>query len=203
MLPPSSSRTAAARSEPDRTSPYASIVLPVRLRVDLLQLVHHIVQHPVEALQDLHRQLLCHQWLCGTLLSLHLLLQLIQFIELLTDCFQQRVDVFFLELVKADLPRQLEALEAPLRKPLGQVEAPLINGELQTALSSCPTDAGLRHLLPGIVDMPNCITNGVGLPMTLYHVFLKFHLSLLGNLRDLLKLVQRHTTLQTRARHVF
>ena len=84
--------------------------------VDLLQVVHCLVQHPVEALRELHCQLLRRRWHHGLLLSLHLLLQLtpllLQFVELicrqlLAYRLQQRVDVFFLQLIEADLPRQL------------------------------------------------------------------------------------------------
>ena len=46
--------------------------------------------------------------------------------------------------------------------------------------------------------MPNHVTNGVLPPMMLHHVLLEFHLSFLGSLHGLLKLVQRHITLQTK-----
>ena len=61
-----------------------------------------------------------------------------------------------------------------------------------------PMDAGLRHLLPGIPHMPNSITNGKLPPTTPHHVFLEFHFSLLESLCSLLKLIQRHITLQTK-----
>ena len=89
-----------------------------------------------------------------------------------------------------------------LRKPLGQVKAPEVDGELRTVLLPRPTDAGLRYL-PGIADMSNCIMNGVGPPVTPHHVLLKFHLRLLGSLCSLLRLIQRHIALHTRASHVF
>ena len=60
------------------------------------------------------------------------------------------------------------------------------------------TDAGLHHLLSGITDIPNRVTNGVGPPMTPHHFLLEFHLSLLRSLRGLFKLVQRQITLQTK-----
>ena len=46
--------------------------------------------------------------------------------------------------------------------------------------------------------MPNCITNGVILPVMLHHVCLEFHLSFLGHFRSLLKFVQRHIALHTK-----
>ena len=46
--------------------------------------------------------------------------------------------------------------------------------------------------------MLNCVTNGVGPPMTPHHILLEFHLCLFWSLRSLLKLVQRHITLQTK-----
>ena len=45
--------------------------------------------------------------------------------------------------------------------------------------------------------MSNRVTNGIGPPMMPHHILLKFHLSLLGSLCGLLKLVQRHISLQT------
>ena len=46
--------------------------------------------------------------------------------------------------------------------------------------------------------MPNCVTDGVGPPMTPHQVLLKFHPSLLGSLSGLVKLVQRHITLHNK-----
>ena len=98
---------------------------------------------------------------------------LLQFVEVLADHLQQRVNVFSLKFVKTDLLRQLEALEALLRKLLCEVKALKVNGKLIAELFAGLTVAGLRHLLPGFLDMPNSVTNGKLPPMTLHHILLE------------------------------
>ena len=85
-----------------------------------------------------------------------------------------------------------------LRKLLGQVEAFEVDSKLRTELLPGLTDAGLHHLLPGIPDMPNSVTNGKLPTMTPRHVLMEFHLTLRGSLSGLLKFTQRHITLQTK-----
>ena len=56
-----------------------------------------------------------------------------------------------------------------------QVKALEVDGKLREELFPGPTDAGLRHLLPGILDMPNSIINSELPPMTPHHILLEFH----------------------------
>ena len=85
-----------------------------------------------------------------------------------------------------------------LQKSLGEVEVLEVDGVLKTELFLGSTDAGLRHLLKGILHMPNSIMNGKLPPMMPHHIFLEFHLSLRERLSGLLKLAQRHITLKTK-----